>query len=177
MTCTPGQVIDGFVLNVPAQPDQRGSRLGVSGLQTMKLDEQVSSVFGQTTAVGELTSLAEDMFSHEVAEAGLWRPFDFLVEGYAGVYFLEPTGVDGLRFIVTGNTNPGLVEATLTGTTLTLTYRPYQNGTATLTVRATDQQELFVEEVFKIIMNRTFPFTLNRSRLNDMSQRVQPQSN
>jgi pimeloyl-ACP methyl ester carboxylesterase len=90
VTCTPGQVIDGFVLNVPDKPDQRGTRLGVSGLQTMKLDEQVSAVFGQTTAVGELTSLAEDMFSEEVAASGLWRPFDFLVEGYAGVYFLEP---------------------------------------------------------------------------------------
>jgi pimeloyl-ACP methyl ester carboxylesterase len=50
----------------------------------------VSSVFGQTTAVGELTSLVEDMFSERVAESGLWRPFDFLVDGYAGVYFLEP---------------------------------------------------------------------------------------
>jgi pimeloyl-ACP methyl ester carboxylesterase len=89
VTCTPGAVIDGFVLNVPDKPDGRGTRLGVAGLQTMALDEQVSSVFGQRIAVGELTSLAEDMFSEEVAESGLWRPFDFLVDGYAGVYFLE----------------------------------------------------------------------------------------
>jgi pimeloyl-ACP methyl ester carboxylesterase len=63
--------------------------LGVAGLQTMALDAQVSSVFGQQVAVGELTSLAEDLFSDQVAESGLWRPFDFLVDGYAGVYFLE----------------------------------------------------------------------------------------
>ena len=87
--CRPGELIDGFVLNVPEKPDQRGTRLGVAGFQTMSKDEQVSSVFGQTTAVGELTSLVEDMFSQDVAESGLWRPFDFLVEGYAGVYFLE----------------------------------------------------------------------------------------
>ena len=90
VTCTPGQLIDGFVLNVPEKPDQRGTRLGVNGIQTMSKAEQVSAVFGQTTAVGELTSLAEDMFSEDVAESGLWRPFDFLVEGYSGVYFLEP---------------------------------------------------------------------------------------
>ena len=89
-TCRPGELIDGFVLNVPEKPDQQGSRLGVSGLQTMSKDEQISAVFGQTTAVGELTSLVEDMFAQNVAESGLWRPFDFLVEGYAGVYFLEP---------------------------------------------------------------------------------------
>lgn len=89
VTCTPGALIDGFVLNVPDKPDQRGTRLGVSGLQTMALNEQVSAVFGQQVAVGELTSLVEDMFSQEVAESGLWRPFDFLVDGYAGVYFLE----------------------------------------------------------------------------------------
>jgi len=87
--CRPGETIDGYVLNVPDKPDQRGTRLGVAGIQTMSLNEQVSSVFGQTTAVGELTSLAEDMFRQEVAESGLWRPFDFLVEGYAGIYFLE----------------------------------------------------------------------------------------
>jgi pimeloyl-ACP methyl ester carboxylesterase len=89
VTCTPGALIDGFVLNVPDKPDQRGTRLGVAGLQTMALDAQVSSVFGQQVAVGELTSLAEDLFSDQVAESGLWRPFDFLVDGYAGVYFLE----------------------------------------------------------------------------------------
>jgi len=90
VTCTPGAVIDGFVLNVPAKPDGRGTRLSIVGLHSTSLDEQVSSVFGQQVAVGELTSLVEDMFSEEVAESGLWRPFDFLVNGYAGVYFLEP---------------------------------------------------------------------------------------
>ena len=89
VTCKPGEVTDGFVLNVPDKPDQRGTRLGVAGLQTIPLTEQVSAVFGQRAAVGELTSLVEDMFSDEVAQSSLWRPFDFLVDGYAGVYFLE----------------------------------------------------------------------------------------
>ncbi len=90
VTCTPGALIDGFVLNVPDKPDQLGTRLGVAGLETMSLSEQVSTVFGQRAAMGELTSLVEDMFSAEVAESGLWRPFDFLAEGYAGIWFLEP---------------------------------------------------------------------------------------
>ena len=89
VTCTPGQLIDGFVLNIPATPERRTTGLEVAHLQARNLTEQVSSVFGQTVAVGELTSLAEDMFKPEVAETGLWRPFDFLVDGYAGIYFLE----------------------------------------------------------------------------------------
>ena len=89
VTCTPGAQIDGFVLNVPEKPDQRGTRLRIAGLQTITMDQQVSAVFGQRAAVGELTSLVEDMFSDQVAQSSLWRPLDFLVEGYAGVYFLE----------------------------------------------------------------------------------------
>ena len=89
VTCRPGEHIDGFVLNVPEHAERRTTDLDLAGFHTMRRDEQMSAVFGQTTAVGELTSLVEDMFSPEVAESGLWRPFDFLVDGYAGLYFLE----------------------------------------------------------------------------------------
>jgi pimeloyl-ACP methyl ester carboxylesterase len=34
--------------------------------------------------------LDEERFGHEAAVRGLWRPMDFLHEGLAGVYFLEP---------------------------------------------------------------------------------------
>jgi len=89
VTCSPGALIDGFVLNIPAKAEPRATDLDITGFQKRDMKEQVSSIFGQTVAVGELTSLAEDMFRQEVAESGLWRPFDFLAEGYAGVWFLE----------------------------------------------------------------------------------------
>jgi pimeloyl-ACP methyl ester carboxylesterase len=90
VTCTPGARFENFALSIPDQPQQRSAHLDVAGLQTRTPKDQVSAIFGQTVAVGELTSLAEDMFSEAVAESGLWRPFDFLVDGYAGVWFLEP---------------------------------------------------------------------------------------
>jgi len=90
VTCSPGQVIDGYVLNIPAQPGPRAGILDTAAVQRRSIKEQTGATLGQMTAVGELTSLAEDMFSQEVAESGLWRPFDFLVDGYAGVWFLEP---------------------------------------------------------------------------------------
>ena len=88
VTCAPGANFDSFVLNVPAASDRRAA--GLPALPAGSLKAQVSATLGQLTAIGELTSLAEDMFHQEVAESGLWRPFDFLVEGYAGIWFLEP---------------------------------------------------------------------------------------
>src|SRR3954470_6278798 len=88
VTCTPGARFDDFVVNVPEKPRQHGTEFDVA-VQSRTVNEQVSAIFGQTVAVGELTSLAEDMFSQEVAESGLWRPFDFMVDGNAGVWFLE----------------------------------------------------------------------------------------
>jgi hypothetical protein len=89
VTCTPGAVIDGFVLNVPAKPDGKGTRLSVVGLQTMSLDEQVSSVFGQQVAVGELTSLVEDMFPRRSRRAVCGARSTSSSTAIAGVYFLE----------------------------------------------------------------------------------------
>lgn len=89
VTCAPGKVVDGVVLNIPATPERRTNSFDVASVNKQSLKEQASATLGQMTAVGELTSLAEDMFSQEVAESGLWRPFDFLVDGYAGIWFLE----------------------------------------------------------------------------------------
>jgi hypothetical protein len=44
----------------------------------------------------------------------------------------------GLKLSVLGNTNPGLVQAGLSETALTLTYAPGKSGTATVTICATD---------------------------------------
>ena len=71
------------------QPGPRAGILDTAAVQRRSIKDQTGATLGQMTAVGELTSLAEDMFSQEVAESGLWRPFDFLVDGYAGIWFLE----------------------------------------------------------------------------------------
>lgn len=80
---------------------------------------------------------------------------------------------DSLLFTLQNNTNPALVEVTLAPTLLTLTYQPNQNGVAAITLRATDQQGVFVEDTLQLLVERTYPFTLNLSRLNDSLQRIQ----
>lgn len=54
-----------------------------------------------------------------------------------------------LTFSVT-NDNPGLLTAEVNGSTLTLTYLPDQRGTANITVRATDEHGLWVEDSFTV---------------------------
>ncbi|HUT12416.1 MAG TPA: tandem-95 repeat protein, partial [Thermoguttaceae bacterium] len=63
------------------------------------------------------------------------------------------TGGDFLEFSIAGNDNPDLVATALEGNTLTLTYAAGQNGTANITVRATDQQGESVEDAFLVTVN------------------------
>src|SRR4029453_8072362 len=55
-------------------------------------------------------------------------------------------GPSGLTYSVVGNTNPGLFgSVSVSGGVLTLNYAPNANGSAMLTVRATDSGGLWVE--------------------------------
>jgi len=60
------------------------------------------------------------------------------------------TDADSLTYTVTGNTNAGLVATSFDGTNLTLDYAPNQHGTATITVRATDESGEWVETSFLV---------------------------
>lgn len=57
---------------------------------------------------------------------------------------------DALTYSVVGNSNPSLVEATIAGGKLTLTYTPSAQGQSTITLRATDAEGRFVESSFVV---------------------------
>jgi len=59
-------------------------------LQVRSVGDQMSIALGQKLNVGEVTTLKDVRFSRENAERGLWRPFEFISERKAGLYFLEP---------------------------------------------------------------------------------------
>ncbi|MBN2560139.1 MAG: right-handed parallel beta-helix repeat-containing protein [Phycisphaerae bacterium] len=63
------------------------------------------------------------------------------------------TGGDSLRLAVSGNTNPALLSASISGTTLTLDYQVSQIGLANITVRATDMAGAFAEDTFRVTVN------------------------
>ncbi len=66
------------------------------------------------------------------------------------------TGGADLTYSAQGNSNPGLVSATVDNVTdtLTLRYAANQFGTATLTLRATDSGGLFAEDTFVLTVNQ-----------------------
>ncbi|MCP5060058.1 MAG: putative lipase [bacterium] len=64
--------------------------LDIRGLRAEGLQDRLGTTLGQLGAVGEVVDLADPKFSRDNANTGLWRPFDFMLEVGAGVYFLEP---------------------------------------------------------------------------------------
>ncbi|MCA9144379.1 MAG: tandem-95 repeat protein [Planctomycetales bacterium] len=59
---------------------------------------------------------------------------------------------DHLTLRVVSNSNPSLLTPTLAGTSLTLNFRPDQNGTANITVEARDQGGLTVTDTFTVVV-------------------------
>ena len=91
IACAARQRVREVALAIPAGGAARVSgEIDIAALQARSLDGQVRSTLGQLTAVGERAALGDARFSADNAEDGLWRPFDFVVNGHAGIYFLEP---------------------------------------------------------------------------------------
>jgi hypothetical protein len=64
---------------------------------------------------------------------------------------------DGLQLSILANTNPGLVTTDLSGADLTLTYAQGKNGTATITVGATDADGVSVRETILVTVRPRLP--------------------
>jgi pimeloyl-ACP methyl ester carboxylesterase len=88
--CGVGQAVSGIRLVIA-----KDSRLLTKGpidfatIQVRSAGEQEVVSFGGLLARGTVTTLADPRFARENADAGLWRPLDFLVKTGAGLYFLE----------------------------------------------------------------------------------------
>ena len=73
---------------------------------------------------------------------------DTLIE--LSAVFTDAEDGAGLTLTVQSNSNTALCSATLVGTTLTLSFLPDQYGTATIVIRATDTEGLYVEDSFLV---------------------------
>lgn len=89
--CAPGEVKTNIDLLIHAQGriNARGS-VDIAKAQIRSSRQQLDISLGQVTKIGEIVKLSEARFSDETAKKGMWRPLDFLIEGNAGIYFLEP---------------------------------------------------------------------------------------
>jgi pimeloyl-ACP methyl ester carboxylesterase len=91
VTCRTGEPHRGIALRIPVTGSPRSNEtVDIAKLQARGVDEQLQRSLDEATAVGELASLSDARFAEEVAQDGLWRPFDFLFKAGPGIYFLEP---------------------------------------------------------------------------------------
>lgn len=91
VTCPVGGRFMDLAVRMPErQAGRLDASLDLSTLTPRDSVSQVNATLGQLTEAGRITTLADPRFSDDVARSGQWRPFDFLMEGYAGIYFLGP---------------------------------------------------------------------------------------
>jgi len=91
VACAAGESRADIALRIPASGRGPFSEtMDVAALQVRSLSDQFALSLTQVTAVGEIASLRDARFADAVAEAGLWRPYDFLFKGRPGIYMLQP---------------------------------------------------------------------------------------
>ncbi|MDT4290332.1 alpha/beta hydrolase [Methylomonas sp. MO1] len=89
--CRAGEVKTGNDLVIPEQGRSNAAApVDISKLQVRSAKQQLDISLGQVAQVGAIAALDEPRFADAVAEQSLWKPLDFLIEGNAGIYFLEP---------------------------------------------------------------------------------------
>ena len=64
--------------------------------------------------------------------------------------FTDDEGGNNITLSVSGNSNPGLVTASMSGKVITLAFAPELIGNSTIKIKATDSDGFFVEETFVI---------------------------
>jgi len=91
IACRAGAKIEAPTVAIPAKVrDPFPQKLDIAALQKRTIDGQAERTLGQLTVTGEVISLGDARFTQQNAESGLWRPFDFVQNSWAGVYFVEP---------------------------------------------------------------------------------------
>jgi pimeloyl-ACP methyl ester carboxylesterase len=89
--CATGSRIENRALQIPANGGRAYfSEVDIAALQTRTPDQQLGASLRSLAAAGTVTTLADPRFSAENVKAGMWAPYDFLLNAGPGVYFLEP---------------------------------------------------------------------------------------
>jgi pimeloyl-ACP methyl ester carboxylesterase len=89
--CATGSRIENRALRIPADGGRAYfTEVDTAALQTRTPDQQLTASLRSLTAAGTVTTLADLRFSADNVKAGMWAPYDFLLNAGPGVYFLEP---------------------------------------------------------------------------------------
>jgi cyclophilin family peptidyl-prolyl cis-trans isomerase len=105
-------------------------------------------VFDQSQFNSALNTIPLTFFTHGNNDTGF--PGDTTAQNYALINSVTLHQNDTLTYRVTGNTNPGLVTATVSNEHLTLAYTHNMSGTAVITVQATNKAGQSVMQSFTV---------------------------
>jgi pimeloyl-ACP methyl ester carboxylesterase len=95
----PGQRIDDVVLTIPRDGRLRRDSFSFSDLFARRPEEQPAvSVFALSVA-GRVVSLDDARFDQRVADAGMWKFYDFFLSSQPGIYFLHEYDRDKIPVI------------------------------------------------------------------------------
>jgi pimeloyl-ACP methyl ester carboxylesterase len=88
--CAHGARVAGLALEIPPAGGRPFDReIDLSAIQGRSPDAQLAFSLSAVTAVGNITSLDDPRFNAQSVKAGMWQPYDFLLNAGAGVYFLQ----------------------------------------------------------------------------------------
>lgn len=91
LVLTSGQKAPGIDIVIPfAGRPLRAGTYTLQGLMARGEEEQKIKSIYALSKVGEVTTLDDPRFAEATAEASMWKFYDFVVAGRAGIYFLEP---------------------------------------------------------------------------------------
>lgn len=91
LVLTPGQEVKGVDLVIPfAGRALETGRITLAGMMARSPEEQQRKSIFAMSQLGKVTTLDDQRFADEAAEASMWKFYDFVATGRAGIYFLEP---------------------------------------------------------------------------------------
>jgi pimeloyl-ACP methyl ester carboxylesterase len=91
LVLTAGQQVSKLDVVIPFEGRAlKTGKLTLTGLMARGEDAQRAKSIYAISKLGEIVSLNDPRFSDEVATAGMWQFYDFLIGGRAGIYFFEP---------------------------------------------------------------------------------------
>jgi hypothetical protein len=132
----------------PAHNDSSSDTLDISveddaeTITTASLSLNISPAPDTPTAsIPDLITVDEDAITSTVDLSTVFSDVDIASDG------------DNLTFTVENNDNEALLTASITETTISFDYLENANGSATITVRATDDKGLYTETTFDITVN------------------------
>lgn len=91
LVLTAGQRVENLDIVIPfAGRALKTGKLTLTGMMARGEEAQKSRSIYALAKLGEIVTLDDARFTDDVANAGMWQFYGFLIAGRAGIYFLEP---------------------------------------------------------------------------------------